>query len=704
MLPLSEKIKSVPALKPLIAFALGVLVQFYSGISLSSVMIFSLTGVSLVFFPTFYFLLQVKKTIYLPAVVIYLSFILAGFSVSSLQNIKPQSPGKGIYIAEVVSLPVKKTRTTFLKLRLIADAGTLKTFKRKHFFHAYFSGNNENEWPQPGEIILFSTDLSDIKNPGNPNEFDYANYLARKNVYSSCFIKEGCWQHIGSSSKKHNIQTFALKIKEKLQQHIRQTAHSKGGLNYEVMLAICTGDKSELDRDLKTSYSQAGAIHVMAVSGLHVGMIWMFLSYLTFFLSRKPSGRIIQFFILIAVLWFYALLTGLSASVIRSCTMFTIASAANLLKRNKGIYNSVFIAALVQLTADPLLILDAGFQFSYTAVSSILLFQPITASIFNSRYIILRRIMELVSVSISAQILTFPLSVYYFHQFPTYFILTNVCVIPLVTLMMIGFLTSVLLIFIPAISGNLIFLSLLISELMNDCIAVVNWLPGSLIQNLNFSLLQIIILFLAALIFLRFLITRKFLVMRIILLLFIIAFVDGICNYKIKHRDSVCIFNVRGSTIIEIHKGKDHWIFYNDSLIPRFEIEYATSGYRASRYYNKPLEILSTDNSALEDLNQVANLPGSGNFIYFNENIKITVIQDVSILNIYKPKEPLFTDILIFGGKIMPSINQLCAFIEFEKVIISSSYPDFLPDLPQSDSLCYYYHRVSKHGAFVSNI
>ncbi len=701
MLTISEKITAIPVLWPLITFIAGILLHDITG--------FRFTGQSLQIVLCSIIMVYIFLLFFLPgkyekltSLILITGFLIGGLLCAKVNSKNITQQAGDIFIAEVVSPPSRKPASIHFRMRLLSDANDKSFISDNIYINAYFSLQNHDSLPRPGDVLLLKTRLNKVTNAGNPGEFDYARYLRIRNIFFSCFISEGCWKKTDFPPSMGRLKLGALRMKEYLQEKIKKIAGENPGSDYEVMLAICTGDKSELDPEVKTAFSNAGAIHIMAVSGLHVGMIWVFLNYLTFFLGKRKSGKIMRFLIITGVLWFYAMMTGLSASVIRSVTMFSLASFAVLINRRSYIFNTIFISAFIQILLNKNIIYDVGFQFSYTAVLSILLFQPPLNTIYKSKFKIIRKNLDLVTVSLSAQILTFPLAAVYFHQFPVYFLLTNICVIPMVTLLMIFFLSSALFFFIPPVSDFLLLLSLKLSSLMNLCVGMINELPGKIITNIHLTTSQVIIFFLTALILLLFYYYRKYFYLLLAEAMIALIILTGTIEYKMHNKQELCVFNVKKTSAISIRYKQLNLLLFNDQSDIQ-NIRYASSGYLIKNYNGKQ------ENIPFKEMeNRITDyyfpLPGKNNFILYTDNQKITVINDYTIFSEFNSSASIYTEIIILGCVPLPDYGELQKFFTFKKIVVTPAVSFYLPDIRVPDSLSIEYHRVEEMGAFICEL
>jgi competence protein ComEC len=269
--------------------------------------------------------------------------------------------------------------------------------------------------------ILFHGSIKLIENKHNPGEFDARHYWNSKNMYSIAFMDESQYLHLGHSQPSwyDNIRTL---IGEKLDEVLGNNLESS---NLAVAKALILGDKSLLRPETKKSFSSAGAMHVLAVSGLHVGII---LEILLFLLGRFPQiiKKNLAIVIALIILWVYAAIVGFSPSVVRATIMFTLLALGRMYSRKTNGLNILLFSACLMLFYNPLLIYDIGFQLSYMAMIGILVLYKSIESAFYIKNKWIRKVWQGSAVGLSAQLFTLPLTLYYFHQFPNYFLLTNV--------------------------------------------------------------------------------------------------------------------------------------------------------------------------------------------------------------------------------------------------------------------------------------
>ena len=278
-----------------------------------------------------------------------------------------------------------------------------------------------------GERIFINDNTSKIINLGIPNTFNFSQYLKNKNIV----LKVDNLEYIKVKDNKIN----AFKTNRALNNII-----DSGELNYNskaIIKALVLGNKDDISDSVISSFSNSGIMHLLALSGLHIAILTLFLNFMLLPLTYIKSGALVRSIIIILLLWTYAYITGFSNSIVRSTIMFSIITIGQGLKKESNIYNNIAIAALILIIINPLNIYDVGFQLSFSAVIGIVWIYPILNKILKPKNTILKYIWSLFCVSIAAQIATLPLTIFYFNSFSSLFFIANLIVIPTITVLLV---------------------------------------------------------------------------------------------------------------------------------------------------------------------------------------------------------------------------------------------------------------------------
>ena len=414
-----------------------------------------------------------------------------------------------------------------------------------------------------GQSMLVFGEPQKISPPLNPDEFDYQKHMHYKGISHRHYIKPERYILTDLQDGRLSIKGLSLRIRDQLSRIIDSSFTNRQAK--AIMLALMTGQRDYLNEDNYNSFIQTGIIHVLAISGLHVGIIYMFLLFLLKPLHRKKWSKALSYCLKIFILIIFAFITGLSPSVMRATLMFVFMIIGKMLNRNSHVLNSVFSSFFILLLIDPFKLFDVGFQLSYSAVLGIILFHPLIFKVIKFRFIFFNWIWQLSAISIAAQFGTLPFSLYYFKQFPTYFLLGNIFAIPFVFIATIlGFIT-IPASFIPYISypitSTIEFLTIYFLKL----ISVLQSLPYGLIKPIQIEACQGIML--------SVLIMNSYLVIRIRnwkLLFLSLGCVIGIISFDIKDKvlsrneKGIIIYNLPNISCIELVDGNTSFTILKD--------------------------------------------------------------------------------------------------------------------------------------------
>lgn len=303
--------------------------------------------------------------------------------------------------------------------------GTLLIYlKTGHFFPSY------------GDEFIIPSNFKTINASSNSNGFDFKAWLAMQNIYHRCYLKEHMFLLV-RRNQGNPLISFALRLRKQQIDLYRKIL--KGDEAFSVASTLILGYRADLSNETLSAYTKTGTIHALSVSGMHVGIIYIVLHQLLFFCNRLLFLRICRSFLIIFLIWFYALLTGFSPSVLRSVIMLTIYIFSKDTGRQTNNYNILAFSAFCILLYDPFLLFDVGFQLSYLSVFGLIDIQPALLKWFTFKQRWCSKLWGILALSLSAQLTTFPLSIYYFHQFPVYFLFSNLFImIPAALMMYLG--------------------------------------------------------------------------------------------------------------------------------------------------------------------------------------------------------------------------------------------------------------------------
>lgn len=418
--------------------------------------------------------------------------------------------------------------------------------------------------------LLISSQVLNIPPPLNPYQFNYAKYLHTLNIYHQIHISK--FELLDQCSGAVTVIGRAEKIRNYFIQKLKNSSIKTD--ERSIIQALILGNRKDISTQLNKDFAAAGAIHILAVSGLHVGIIYFILIYLLSPLKVFPHSRAIQSLLIVLGLWIFAFITGLSPSVVRAVTMFSFFALAKSLNRPTNSMNTLFISFFVLLLIHPLWLFNVGFQMSYLAVFFILWIQRDLFMLYLPENRLLKKIWGIFTVTIAAQLGVFPLSLYYFHQFPGLFFATNIVVLPFLGILLTGGLLVVLLAGLNILpEGMAAGYNFLIESLIN----FISWIAKQeylIFKDIPFSLTKVLASYL--LIILLILLWKKFNFNRLVYFLSGIAFLIGVLildEYRALGHQLV-IFHKYKNTLVTYKRSKDLIVYLGDSNSVKKNITY----------------------------------------------------------------------------------------------------------------------------------
>lgn len=338
------------------------------------------------------------------------------------------------------------------------------------------------------DVLFTSTQIQGIQKPLNPHQFDYSAYLELRQVYNQLYLKQD--ELLLLSDSKTSIYGFADKLRTTINEKLLKAGFKKNALS--IMNALLLGQRQTIDKSIYNNYVNSGTIHILAVSGLHVGILLLILNFLFSPLLYLKYGRFLRPLVIVILLWLFAIIAGLSPSVTRAVAMFSIISIAMHLKRPTNIYNTLVISAFIILLFKPTFLFEVGFQMSYLAVLGIVSVQPIIYRLWKPKYWIIDKPWQIFTVTLAAQAGVVPISLFYFHQFPGLFFISNIVVIPFLGLILSFGLLVITLALMNMLHSSIVIAYNFIIDSLNSFIAWVAQFEDFLFRDIPFTILQVI--------------------------------------------------------------------------------------------------------------------------------------------------------------------------------------------------------------------
>lgn len=495
------KLSNYPLVRILIPFVLGILCAYLCRFQLLNCRNCVLSAVAFWLLSLPFLHLSRPKWQCVQTLLISMAFFFAGSAATLFrtnlredvfftENLEKQN----VWVVRIVDFPQVKARSVKVEAEVFQGGdGELRQRQRALIYLGLDSAAQQLQY---GDILMVSTRFQRIKNSGNPDSFDYVRYMARRGLHYSGYVTKWGWQRVG-----RKVPDPLKALAKSLEQQLSKIFSDAGmnGQEYDIIRAILLGDDDTMDPSLKSAYAAAGVSHILCVSGMHVGVIFMIISFLLKPMDYFPRMRMLKSAILLCCIWLYAAITGLSPSVTRSATMFTFVTFGALLNRHTNIFHSLLASLFILLTINPLLLFEVGFQLSYLAVFGIVLFQPKIVDLWHPKNRIMQYFWELMAVSMAAQLFTFPICTYYFGQFANYFLLSNLSVVSLSFVVMVTGVGLLVLSFVPWL-GKFVTVALTWEiRIMNRIILFIEELPGSVTRNIDYSIPQVLLLYVSIL-------------------------------------------------------------------------------------------------------------------------------------------------------------------------------------------------------------
>lgn len=473
-----------------------------------------------------------------------LGAMLAEREVSSFWM--PRNGDGVLLLSEVVEVPEEKPSTVKCLVSMSCrDSGG--TSDRDCLLLLYVRKDSVSKSLRCGDVLAFPDNLF-RESKLNPEEFDYATYLRNKGISGSLYLPAGKWRRVGSLDR-FSLKTNAMEVRGFLLSKLSKYGFAEE--EFGVLSAMVLGCREYMDVETKESYARTGASHILAVSGLHVGVVFFVFSFILNLFWPPGRWKLFRAVLLLLALWTYAFVTGLPSSVVRSSVMLSFVCIGMSIGRKSSIYNTVAASAFFMLLCRPSYLFDVSFQLSFAAVLSIVFFQPKIYSMVSFSGWLPEKLWSLFSVSLAAQIATLPISLFYFHQFANYFWLSGFVVVPLSAVIIY---LAIFLMVLPELSlvGELVSDVLnVVLKVMNVSVRIIESMPFATISDVGFGKMDVLLVFLVIFLFSSYLISRssRLLYLSMFSLLFYLCY--SVClKYDKSKEEMFAVYNIRNASVL----------------------------------------------------------------------------------------------------------------------------------------------------------
>ena len=696
--PLSIPVyKTAPFIRLLLPFAAGIILQWYVQIPLPviimAVISFGAANTLFYFLPlAMRFKLQQVQGIF-----INLLLLTFGVLITWQKDVRHTNDWFGNYYKNAAYIVVKIEEPVIEKTKSYKADAFVETVINNDTAIAckgklllYFSKDSLAQQLHYGDRILINKNLQQIKNSGNPGAFNYQRYAAFQQTFHNVFLKEKDWVLLPGKNV-NGFKQFIFTARENILATLRKNINT-GKDELGIAEALLIGYTNDLDKDLVQAYSNTGVVHIIAISGMHLGLIYIMLVWLFARIPFINKSKILQVVLILSCLWLFSLLTGASASVLRSAVMFTFITIGNNLTKKSSIYNSLAASAFVMLCFNPYFLWDVGFQLSYLAVVGIIVFQKSVYNLFYIKNKWVDKIWKLMAISLAAQILTFPICIYYFHQFPNLFLITNIIAVPLSSIILYAEIFLVAFSWIPfvgeyagKITGGLVWvMNKIILWANNFSFAVWDKIPANILST---WLLYAVVIALSA-----WLINKNKNLLRFSLLaLFAFTMVHAYGKWQIKNQKKIIVYNVPQHQAIDLVNA-NNYKFIGDSVLLQDGM--------LQNFHLKPGRIALQLNNKTDAVNSCWQYHP---FYQFG-NKKILVI-DKSLAFETVPQK-INVDIIIISKNPKLYIPQLAAVFNCNQYVVDASNSLWKIETWKKDceQLHLQLHSVPEKGAFILDL
>ncbi len=696
--------KKAPLIRVLIPFCAGVVLQWYQQFPPAFILLLLISFCCSYFL---FFLLPLSLRFnfrIVQGVILQLLIIAFGLLITWQKDIRNQddwyghfSEKESILLVRIDEPLVEKDRTykALGFVEKVVQHGKVVSCRGRLLL--YFSKDSSPNKLKYGDRILIRKELQLIKNSGNPGAFNYQRYAAFQQQFHQVFLKEKDWIEVNSLNKGNIFREFIFNARNEIIATLQSKLRAGNPDSYRddlgIAEALLIGYTNDLDKDLVQAYSNTGVVHIIAISGMHLGLIYVLLLWLFARMPLIKRSKMVKAALVLACLWLFSLLTGGSASVVRSAMMFTfILIGETIFARQSYTFGSLAASAFVMLCYNPYYLWDVGFQLSYLAVTGIVTLQRQICNIFYIKNKWLDKVWQLMAVSLAAQLLTFPVCIFYFHQFPNLFLLTNMIAVPLSAVILYAEIGLIALSGVPQLGGWMGKLVAELVSLMNRIILCFNELPLAVWDNIPASTLSTWLLYGIVVFFSMWLIQKNKTLFKsgLICLLFFLL-VMAYSKWQAGRQQKIIVYNIPRHQAIDFVDGNSYRFVGDSSLLENGILQ---------NFHLKPARIL------MQLSQRSDSLTGLFQQLCFYQFYDKTLVIFDGFLPAGRPTKKIYADVVVLSKNPPVSIAQLnqvfnCRYYVFDASCLAWKIKKWEEECRGLDIS---YHTVSEQGAFIMDI
>lgn len=590
----------------------------------------------------------------------------------------------------------EKSMRLLLKVNMIGSTADSMRFG-KGFLLTYLDLDARSRSLNYGDRILLKGNIRPIDPARNPKAFDFAHFMHLNNTHFSTRADSASWQKL-NEQPSNSLLALTDRLRQRCINILRK--HLPTDNEFAVGAALVLGYKDEITDEVRNAYINTGAMHILAVSGMHVAIVYMSIVPLLGLLKLKgKQWRFIKMLILLAAVWGFALLTGASPSVLRAAAMLSFVIVGESFERRPNIYNTLASSAFLLLCVNPYLLFNIGFQLSYLAVLGIVYFQPPIYRLWYIKNKIGDYFWKLIALSLAAQIATAPISLYYFHQFPVYFILSGLAVVPVAGIILMGAISLFILDGIPVLGWLLGQGLYWLIWLSNAAIFLIQQIPGGLLTGIWVSAASAVLLYTAIAALSGAFELRKFRWVLVAMACFLsVSAIYALREWQNQTRRQVVVYHTPGHTVIDFVDGKKI-LSLDDGKLDASQLHFSAGNYRL---FLGARHILPY---------RLDSLGEQSNEVWFHQN-DLVQFHEFSMAIIRPPlkakagSSKIAVDYLLLSGNVWADIEELLQIFDCKLVLFdaSCSYSRVRRWKEACTDLGIPYYDIREQGAWVCDL
>lgn len=664
------KLSHLPLLKIVLPLIAGILCFNFLDISFSILLIFAILLLLILIIS--HFTIENTSSKKLNAVIVYAFIFAVGGLMTANKKFSNQENHFSEYKAEfskgIIVKPLEEKEKTFktvIAIHKIIDSTNIEKNADGNLL-VYIQKDSSLSNLEIGDEVLLHFKSKAVDAPKNIGQFDYKNYLQYKSIFQQQYITKNeitVLQKHKSLFVKRHANSISLWVQSVLRKYIPTQE------NFALADGILLGHRADIDVELYNAFANTGILHILSVSGLHVGIIYGMLVFLLSFIKDKNKKiKIAKFIFTLGFIWMFTFVTGFSAACVRAAILFSLLNYGKLNKEYVNNLNVLCGAALLQLLIDPNNVFDIGFQLSYLAMLGLFIFyKPIYALYYSSNWLV-DKIWSLWSASIAAQLFTVPLSIYYFGNFPTYFLLANIFAIPLSAVILWLSVALIPFSLIPFLGNIIGWLDSFVISLFIQLTWFFSNLPLGKLFNLYISKWQLLILFVAILCLTFFVIKRNAKFSIACLSLFLVTiFISYSYNIQQTKKQELVLYSVPKNFVLAVNNNGKQNIFTKDTLDEKafsFSIKNSHRIFRIDDYQTVLLDDSLKTDDVLTDKDLLFVQNKSFYFLKKDNTRKAFV-------------KPLQIDYLVLSDNCFLNIESVKANYVYKQLLISSDNDNY---------------------------